>query len=80
MPATGDVVLDTSVVVSVLRRIAGVQQRLAIQSSLWRPFFALGELEYGVNHSSQPERQRQVLTAFRQGVDLLMPTQKTAVE
>jgi len=58
MPATGSVLLDTTVVVSVLRRVPGMQQRLISQADLWLPFFALGELEYGVSPSSQPAKQR----------------------
>jgi tRNA(fMet)-specific endonuclease VapC len=80
MPATGSVLLDTAVVVSVLRRVPGMQQRLTLHANLWLPFFALGELEYGVSHSSQPGKQRQALSAFLLGVDLLLPTEATARE
>ncbi len=80
MPATGSVLLDTTVVVSILRRVPGMQQRFASYTTLWLPFFALGELEYGVSHSSQPEKQRLALSAFLSGVDLLLPTKATAVE
>jgi tRNA(fMet)-specific endonuclease VapC len=57
-----------------------MQQRFASYTTLWLPFFALGELEYGVSHSSQPEKQRLALSAFLSGVDLLLPTKATAVE
>ena len=80
MPATGSVLLDTTIVVSVLRRVPGMQQRLVSASRLWLPLFALGELEYGVSHSSQPERQRQALSLFLQGVDLLLPSEATTQE
>jgi tRNA(fMet)-specific endonuclease VapC len=80
MPATGSVLLDTTVVVSVLRRVPGMQQRLTAHANLWLPFFALGELEYGVSHSSPPDRQRLALSAFLAGVDLLLPTETTARE
>jgi tRNA(fMet)-specific endonuclease VapC len=80
MPATGSALLDTTVVVSVLRRVPGMRQRFTPYATLWLPFFALGELEYGVSHSSQPENQRLALSAFLRGVDLLLPTQATAVE
>ncbi len=77
MPATGSVVLDTTIVVSVLRRIPGMQERLKATSELWLPLFVLGELEYGVSRSSQSGRQRQALSLFLQGVDLLYPTEAT---
>ena len=80
MPATGSVLLDTTVVVSVLRRVPGMQQLLTSHTNLWLPIFALGELEYGVSHSSQPGKQQQALSAFLQGVDLLLPTEVTAKE
>jgi tRNA(fMet)-specific endonuclease VapC len=80
MPATGSVLLDTTVVVSILRRAPGMQQRLTSQANLWLPFFDLGELEYGVCHSSQPDKQRLALSAFLLGVDLLLPTEATAKE
>jgi tRNA(fMet)-specific endonuclease VapC len=57
-----------------------MQQRLTSHANLWLPFFALGELEYGVNHSSHPDKQRLALSAFLIGVDLLLPTEQTAVE
>jgi tRNA(fMet)-specific endonuclease VapC len=57
-----------------------MQQRLASYAALWLPFFALGELEYGVSHSNQPEKQRLALSAFLNGVDLLLPTKATTAE
>jgi len=77
MPAIGSVLLDTTIVVSVLRRVPRMRERLKGASELWLPFFALGELEYGVAHSNQPDKQRQALTLFRQGVDLLLPSETT---
>jgi tRNA(fMet)-specific endonuclease VapC len=44
------------------------------------PLFALGELEFGVNRSSQPERQREALSAFCEGVLILAPGEQTAQE
>jgi len=57
-----------------------MQERLKSASELWVPLFVLGELEYGVNHSSQPDRQRQALSLFMQGVDLLFPSETTSRE
>ena len=80
MPATGSVLLDTTIVVAVLRRVPGMRERLKSARDLWLPLFALGELEYGVSHSSQPWRQREALALFVQGVDLLFPTEATTRE
>ena len=80
MPATGSVVLDTTIVVSLLRRVPGMHERIKSATGLWLPLFALGELEYGVSHSSQPDRQRQALALFMQGVDLLFPSEATTRE
>jgi len=77
MPATGSVLLDTTIVVSVLRRVPGMQERLKSANELYLPLFALGELEYGVSHSNQPEKQSQALALFLQGVDLLFPSEAT---
>mgnify|MGYP001228339071 FL=1 len=49
MPATGNVLLDTSVVVAVLRRVPGVKERLRGVEELFVPLVVLGELEYGAN-------------------------------
>jgi len=80
MPAIGSVLLDTTVVVSVLRRVSGMQERLKSAADLFLPLFALGELEYGVNRSSQPDKQRLALSAFLQGVDVLLPGEGTTRE
>jgi predicted nucleic acid-binding protein len=80
MPATGSILLDTTIVVSVLRRAPGMQEHIKSAPELWLPLFALGELEYGVSHSSQPEKQRHALSLFLQGVDLLFPSETTARE
>jgi predicted nucleic acid-binding protein len=76
MPATGSILLDTAIVVSVLRRVPGMQQRLNSAVELWLPLFALGELEYGVNHSTQ----RHALSMFLQAVVILVPREATARE
>ena len=45
---TGDLVLDTSVVVAALRGVPGIADRLERVERLWLPLIALGELELGV--------------------------------
>jgi len=44
MPATGNILLDTSVVVAVLRRVPGVKESLRSAQELLVPLVALGEL------------------------------------
>lgn len=80
MPATGSVLLDTSVVVAVLRRVPGVKERLSSAEELLVPFVALGELEYGANLARPLERQREAVRTFMEGATLLLPTERTATE
>lgn len=80
MLATGKVVVDTSVVVAVLRRVPGLKERLRSAEELLVPLIALGELEYGVNLATPPERQREAVRTFMESVTLLLPTERTAVE
>jgi len=64
MRATGKVVLDTSVVVAVLRRAPGLMERVRGAEELLVPLIALGELEYGANLATPPERQREAVRVF----------------
>lgn len=80
MPAIGNALLDTSVVVAVLRRVSGVKERLGSVEELRVPLVALGELEYGANLASPPERQRAAVRTFMEGATLLLPTARTAAE
>lgn len=80
MPASGNVLLDTSVVVAFLRRVPGVKERLSSAEELMVPLVALGELEYGANLAAPPERQREAVRTFMEGATLLLPTARTAEE
>ena len=80
MPATGKVVLDTSVVVAVLRRVPGVMERARAVEELLVPLIALGELEYGTNLATPPQKQREAVRMFMEGATLLLPTAQTAAE
>ncbi len=80
MPATGNVVLDTSVVVAVLRRVPGVKERLHGAEELLVPLVTLGELEYGANLAAPQKRQREAVRTFMEGATLLLPTARTAAE
>jgi len=70
MPVTGNVLLDTSIVVAVLRRVPGVMERLSEAAELLVPLVALGELEYGTNLATPPQRQRKAVQAFMEGATL----------
>lgn len=80
MPVIGSILLDTSIVIAALRRIAGMREHLQSAEILWLPLFALGELEYGMRRSRQPEKHREAISAFLQGVDVLYPGAATAEE
>ena len=80
MPATGRVVLDTSVVVASLRRVPGIAERLQEPEELLVPLIALSELEYGAERASQPARQREAMRLFLEAATLLLPTAQTARE
>lgn len=74
----GDLVLDTSVVVAVLRDVPGIPNKLSKYERLWLPIVALGELELGVELASNGSAQRSALNAFLPAVELLSPNQETA--
>lgn len=80
MPATGKIVLDTSVVVAVLRRVPGMMARLQDAAELLVPLVVLGELEYGANLANPPARQHEAVRGFMEGATLLLPTDRTAAE
>ncbi|MBI3884533.1 MAG: type II toxin-antitoxin system VapC family toxin [Opitutae bacterium] len=72
--------IDTSVVVAVLRRVPGLKERLQRAEDLLVPLVVLGELEYGANLATPPERQREAVRIFMESVTLLLPTARTATE
>jgi tRNA(fMet)-specific endonuclease VapC len=80
MPATGNILLDTSVVVAVLRRVPGVKEQLHSAEELLVPLIVLGELEYGANLATPPDRQREAVSTFMESATLLLPTVRTAVQ
>lgn len=77
---TGRIVIDTSVVVAVLRRVPGLKERLHGAEELLVALMVLGELEYGANLATPPERQREAVRTFMESVTLLLPTARTATE
>ena len=80
MPVTGRILLDTSVVVAVLRRVPGMIERLRGQEELLVPLVVLGELRYGANLATPPDRQHEAVRTFMAGATLLLPTERTAAE
>ena len=75
---SGDVVLDTSVVIAALRGVPGIETKLDQAERLWFPLVALGELELGVELASNPTGQRAALDAFLPAVTVLPLTTSTA--
>lgn len=77
---TGKVLVDTSIIVAVLRRVPGVGERLRDPGEQLVPLVAPGELEYGANLATPPESQRAAVSTFTEGATLLLPTAHTAAE
>ncbi|HWZ94414.1 MAG TPA: type II toxin-antitoxin system VapC family toxin [Opitutaceae bacterium] len=75
---TGDLVLDTSVVIAALRGVPGVEAKLDQVERLWLPVIALGELELGVELASNAGAQRAAVDAFLSAVVVLTLTNQTA--
>jgi len=75
---SGDLVLDTSVVIAALRGVPGIEARLDQMERLWLPLIALGELELGVELASNAGAQRAALDAFLSAVAVLPLTTETA--
>lgn len=74
---SGDLVLDTSVVIAALRGVPGIEPRLDRVERLWLPLIALGELELGVELASNRRTQRAALDAFLPAVGVLSLTAET---
>jgi tRNA(fMet)-specific endonuclease VapC len=60
----GDVLLDTSVVVSHLRQDIGIAKRLKAAGVLWVSFVTVGELYYGTRRSIDPKKAMAGLEDF----------------
>lgn len=75
---SGDLVLDTSVVIAALRGVPGIVGRLEQFDRLWLPLVALGELELGVELASNSRGQRAALDAFLPAVAVLPLTVESA--
>lgn len=80
MPATGEVLLDTTVVVAHLRGLPGVSQRLAEPTVRYLSTIALGELHYGIRRSARPDENLQQLDRWLQVVAVLPVSSGVAVQ
>jgi tRNA(fMet)-specific endonuclease VapC len=78
MPATGKVVLDTSVVVAHLRGIQPVTLKLEQFDTLFLPIVALGELLCGIRKSARAQENLAVLQNWLRTATLLSLTEATA--
>jgi tRNA(fMet)-specific endonuclease VapC len=75
----GSLALDTTAVVLHLRgKSAVASQCLAAATEIYLPVTSLGELWYGVEHSTNPERARQPLEAFLTEAIIIYPDEETA--
>lgn len=79
MPAAGDVLLDTTIVVSHLRGVAAVSQRLAEIQTRYLSTVALGELHYGIHRSSRPDESLRQFERWLR-VTVLLPISPTTAE
>jgi len=78
MPATGEVVLDTSAAVAHLRGVQPVSAQLAQFERLYLPTVALGELLYGIRRSARSRENLDQLKNWLRAVTLLSLSQQTA--
>jgi len=78
MPETGNVLLDTSVVVAHLRGIQPVTLKLEQFDRLFLPIVAFGELLCGVRKSARAQENLSVLQHWLRSATLLSLTEATA--
>ena len=64
-----DVLLDTNIVIAVLRNDMAVKERLLSIESFFLPATVLGELFFGVHKSSRPAQELARLQALLTGLD-----------
>jgi tRNA(fMet)-specific endonuclease VapC len=78
MPASGDVLLDTSVVVPYFRKDAAVRRQARSCATLYLPQTVLGELYCGAYLSGNPARTLAEIRNFLTAVVVLSPGVATA--
>lgn len=78
MPTSGDLLLDSSIVIAHFRQDDQVSQKLLDASALFLGAVALGELEYGARKSANPARKLAQLQTFLPWVTVLPVIGSTA--
>ena len=78
MPETGNVLLDSSVVISHLRGIEAVTLKMEQFETLFLPIVALGELLCGIRKSARTQENLSGLQRWLRTVTLLSLTEATA--
>lgn len=77
MKATGNVLLNTSVVIAHLRRDPDLTVRLA-EAAVFMPWVVLGELHYGVERARRRKEALSPILEFLRIAALLLPDRDTA--
>jgi tRNA(fMet)-specific endonuclease VapC len=78
MPATGNVLLDTSVVIPYLKGDASIRQQIQALPVLYLPMTVVGELYCGAYASRHHARVLQEIRSFFDSVVMLGQSEKTA--
>ncbi len=78
MSATGNVLLDTNIVVAHFRNEASVSIKLDQQEVCYLPLIVLAELYYGAYKSHFPDKTLAGVQSFLNHVKILFPKEATA--
>jgi tRNA(fMet)-specific endonuclease VapC len=78
MSASGEALLDTSVVIPFLKKDDALRQQFQNAATLYLPLTALGELYCGAYLSANPARTLERISVFLNATTLLLPTAATA--
>ncbi|MSR65183.1 MAG: type II toxin-antitoxin system VapC family toxin [Verrucomicrobiae bacterium] len=78
MPATGNVLLDTTIVIAHFRNDPALDSKLAQAATLYLPWAVLGELYYGAYKSDHRAKTLRQVRIFLNAVVLLTPSEITA--
>ena len=77
MPISGDVLLDTSVIIPYFRGEANLRQSFK-SAALFLPLIVLGELYCGANLATNPHKQLELIHSFLPAVTVKSPGTGTA--
>jgi tRNA(fMet)-specific endonuclease VapC len=78
MPKPGDILLDTNAAIALLNRNPGIEKFLTLDTEIFLPLTALGELFFGVDASSRKEANLQSLERLCLAIPVLLPDADTA--